>query len=66
MIHIVPSTMKSYFVNTNWWLPNASDCAQYLICVILFHLQWQRNEVGSPLIKRGFLPLRNYATHLKT
>lgn len=44
--------VRSHFVNTNWWLPNASDCVQYFTCVILFHLQQQPNEVGSPLVKR--------------
>ena len=60
LTHIVASTVRSHFVNTNWWLPNASDCVQYFTCVILFHLQRQPNEVGSPLVKRGLWP------HLKT
>ena len=56
MTHLGASTTKSHFVNTNRWLPNASDCAHYFTCVILFHLQRQPNEVGSPLVKRGLWP----------
>lgn len=52
MTSIVAPSVK-YFVNNNGCLRHDGNCAKHVTCVILFILQWQPNEVGSPFNKRG-------------
>lgn len=65
MTYIIASNMKPCFAYNNGCLLQASDCAEHFTCVILFSLQQQPSEVGSPLDRRGFCGSEKLSNSLK-